>query len=122
MPDTDTEVFTRRSQWRELCRSVIDHEILYFISSSPEGVRETKIKNFMQEVFKFSFHGSIESHMTKLESEGLITKESTRSGARIWHANQPLVIDLVQKERDELKHRESELRDLHEYLIDLYRD
>ena len=122
MSHTDAEVNTHRAQWRELSRSLIQREILYFISGSPNGIRETKVKSFMQDGFKFSVNGSIEPHLGKLEADGLLTKECTRSGATIWHANQPLVIDMVQKELVELKHRETELRDLHAYLIGTYED
>lgn len=122
MSDTDAEVHTHRIQWRELSRNLTQREILYFISGSPSGVRETKIKSFMHDVFRFSFDGSIDPHLKKLEADGLLTKDSTRSGATIWHANQPLVIEMVQKELEEMKYRERELRDLHAFLIGTYAD
>ncbi|NLV26759.1 MAG: hypothetical protein GXY48_06295 [Methanomicrobiales archaeon] len=120
MSPTDDEVKARRIKWRELCRSHTEHDILYYISSYPDGVRETKIKTYMQDVFKYSFQGSIETHLKKLEVDGLISKERTRSGAAIWHANQSLVIEMVEKEREVLKQRESELRVFYSYLIDMY--
>lgn len=122
MSDTDAEVHAHRSQWRELSRNLTQREILYFVSGSPNGVRETKIKTFMQDVFKYSMNGSIEPHIKKLESDGLLTKESTRGGATIWHANHAQVIDLVQRELEEMKYHEKELRDLHGYLIEMYSD
>ncbi len=122
MSHTETEVAAHRSQWRELSRNLTQREILYFVSGSPDGVRETKIRSFMHEVFRFSVQGSIDPHLKKLEADGLLTKESTRSGAIIWHANQPLVLDMVRRELEEMKHREDELRDLHAYLISMYAD
>ena len=122
MSPTDAEVNAHRTQWRELSRSLTQREILYFISGSPDGVREKKIKTFMHDVFRFSFNGSIGSYLEKLEADGLLSKECTRSGNTIWHANQPLVINMVQRELEELKYRESELRDLHAYLIGMYAD
>lgn len=122
MSHTDAEIQIHRTQWRELSRNLTQREILYFISGSPDGVRETKIKSFMYDVFRFSFNGSIESHLKKLEDEGLLTTERTRSGAIIWHANQPRVIDMIQRELEELKYRENELQDLHAYLISMYAD
>jgi hypothetical protein len=122
MSSSEAEENTHRSQWRELARSLSQREILYFISGAPNGVRETKIKTFMNDVFKFSINGSIEPHLEKLESDGFLTKESTRGGAIVWHANQSLVIDMIQKELDELKHRENELCDLRAYLLGMYTD
>jgi len=122
MSDTDTEVQAHRSRWRELSRNLTQREILYFISGSPNGIRESKIKSYIHEVFKFSVNGSIEPHLKKLESDGFLTKESTRSGATIWHANHPLVIDMIQKELEEMKHHETALHDLHGYLISMYTD
>ncbi|MFH0966230.1 MAG: hypothetical protein V1862_00895, partial [Methanobacteriota archaeon] len=84
MSHTDDEVNTHRTQWRELSRNLTQREILYFISGSPNGVRESKIKTFMNDVFRFSFNGSIDPHLVKLESDGLLTKECTRGGAMIW--------------------------------------
>lgn len=122
MSQIDPEVHTHRSRWRELSRNVTQREIVYFISGFPDGVRETKIKSFMHEVFKFSFNGSIESHLEKLDADGLLTKECTRSGAKIWHANPPIVIEMIQKELEEIKYHEKELRDLRTYLIGMYAD
>jgi hypothetical protein len=122
MTDTDTQAQIHRRQWRELSRNLTQREIVYFISGSPNGVRETKIKSFMHDACKYSINGSVESHVKKLESDGLITKESTRSGAIIWHANQDRVIEMIQKELEEIKYRENELRDLHTYLISMYSD
>lgn len=73
-------------------------------------------------MFRFSFNGSLESHLKKLETDGFLTKDCTRGGATVWHANQRLVIGVVQRELEELKHRENELRDLHAFLIDTYAD
>ncbi len=122
MTQSDDIVNLHRTEWRELSKNLTGREILYFISGSPDGVRETKIKSFMHDVFKFSFSGSIETHLEKLEKENLITRETTRSGARIWHANPDKVIELVRKELEEMKHREEELRELHGYLIGMYGD
>lgn len=76
----------------------------------------------MQDVFKYSFHGSVESHLKELESAGLLTKECPRRGAIVWHANQPQVIETVQKELEELKFHENELREFCEYLKEMYGD
>lgn len=122
MAHEDAEGNTHRAEWRELSRNLTQREILYFISGSPDGVREPKIKSFMQDVFKYSFHGSVESHLKELESEGLLTKECPRRGAAVWHANQPRVIETVQKELKELKFREKELLELQEYLDEMYGD
>lgn len=120
MSYTDAQDSAHRSQWRELSRNLVEREILYFISGSPDGVREPKIQTYMKEFFTYSFQGSIDPHLKKLAADGLITQEKTRSGATIWHANHSLVISIVQKELDELKHREENLRGLHAYLIDMY--
>lgn len=119
---TEDEVQARRKNWRELCRNQTEHEILYCISSFPDGVRESKIKTQMQDVFKYSFHGNIETHLKSLEANGLISKETTRSGARIWHADQSSVLKLVRKELEVLNARELEMRDFHAYLTDMYGD
>lgn len=76
----------------------------------------------MQDHFKYSFQGSIQPHLKKLEADGLITKETTRSGAIIWHANQCRVIDIIQNELAVLKQRENELQDLLAFLEELYVD
>lgn len=76
----------------------------------------------MQDHFKYSFQGSIQPHLKKLEADGLITKETTRSGAIIWHANQCRVIDIIQNELTVLKQRENELQDLLVFLKELYVD
>ena len=78
MYQTDEEQ-SHRSEWREISRDLSKREILYFISGSPDGVREPKIKEFMKDVFKFSFHGSVESLLKELETEGLVTKETNLS-------------------------------------------
>jgi len=122
MSPIDAEGNPHRTQWRELSRNLTQREILYYISGSPDGIRETKIKTFMHDVFKYSMNGSIEPHLVKLEADGLLHNECTRSGAKIWHANHPLVIDMIQRELKELKHRENDLRDLHAYLISMYAD
>lgn len=122
MVQSDNDIQAHRSEWRELSRNLTQREILYFVSGSPDGVRETKIKSFMHEVFKFSVSGTIDPHLKKLEADGLLTKEYTRGGAEIWHANQPLVITIIQHELEAMKHREAELRDLHTYLISMYAD
>jgi hypothetical protein len=122
MSDTNVEANTHRTNWRELSRNLTQREILYFVAGSPDGVSEKKIKTFMHEVFKYSFNGSVESYLEKLEDDGLLSKEYTRSSVKIWHANQLLVIDMVKGELEELKYRENELRDLHSYLISMYAD
>lgn len=113
---------SHRSEWREISRDLSKREILYFISGSPDGLREPKIKEFMKDVFKFSFHGSVESLLKELETEGLVTKETPRRGAPVWHANPPQVMEMVQKELKAMKYREKELLDLQEYLDELYGD
>lgn len=120
MNQLDDTISLHRSEWRKLSQDLTGREILYFISGSPDGVRETKIKTFMHEVFKFSFSGSIEPHLEKLENDGFISKETTRSGARIWHANHKKVIKKVSNELQEIKFREEELRELHAFLINTY--
>jgi len=119
---TDDEVRTHRTRWREISRSLTQREILYYVSGSPDGVRETKIKTYMHEVFKFSVDGTIEPHLKKLEGGCLLTKEYTRGGAVIWHANHPAVIDMIQQELEEMKYHETEIRELHAYLISTYAD
>jgi len=122
MAQSDDSSNIHRTEWRELSKDLTAREILYYISGSPDGVRETKIKSFMHDVFKYSFSVSIETHLEKLEKENLISRETTRSGARIWHANQEKVLELVQKELEEMKYREEELRELHGYLVSMYGD
>ncbi|WP_319540848.1 hypothetical protein [uncultured Methanospirillum sp.] len=122
MTQSDDSSNLHRTEWRELSKDLTGREILYYISGSPDGVRETKIKSFMHDVFKYSFSVSIETHLEKLEKENLISRETTRSGARIWHANQDKVLELVQRELEEMKYREEELRELHAYLVSMYGD
>lgn len=122
MSPVDEKEEIHRSRWRELSQTVTDREILYYISGFPEGVRHTKIKSHMKEVFRFSFHGSAESHLEAMESEGLVTRERTRSGASVWHASPSRVMDLIREELREINHRERELRDLLTYLTELYAD
>ncbi len=122
MAQSDDSSNLHRTEWRELSKDLTGREILYYISGSPDGVRETKIKSFMHDVFKYSFSVKIETHLEKLEKENMISRETTRSGARIWHANQEKVLELVQKELEEMKYREEELRELHAYLVSMYGD
>ncbi|PWR74016.1 hypothetical protein [Methanospirillum lacunae] len=122
MTHSDDQSGYHRSEWRKISQDLTGREIVYFISGSPDGVRETKIKSFMHDVFRFSFSGSIEPHLEKIEKDGLISKETTRSGARIWHANHDKVIEMVTNELDEMKYREKELRELHAFLINTYGD
>lgn len=111
-----------RTRWRELSQNLTEREILYYVSGSPDGVREQAIKTFMKDVFKYSFHGSVETHLKALESKDLITKESPRRGTPLWHANHSEVMTLIQKELEEMKIREDELRDLLAYLKEIYAD
>lgn len=122
MSDADAGANSPRLRWRELCRNQTPREILYYVAGSPDGVRETKIKSFMHEGFRISIQGSIDQHLKTLEAEGLLTRESTRSGAVIWHADEQRVLELVQKELEKLEIRVRELRDLQEYLVGMYAD
>jgi len=111
-----------RTIWRDLSRNLSKREILYFISGSPDGVREPKIREFMKDVFKFSFQGSVESHLKELEAECLVTKETPRRGAPVWHANPSLVLEMVRNELNAMKFREKQLLELQEYLDEVYGD
>lgn len=122
MTEQDDEGKTHRTKWRELSQNLTQREILYVISGSPDGIRETKIKTHMQDVFKYSFHGSIESHLKALETENLLNKEIPKRGVPLWHANQSKVLEIVQEELEEMKFREQELREFYEYLKELYGD
>ncbi len=122
MADTDAGLHSHRSEWRELSRSLIQREVLYTISGFPDGVREAKIKTLMHDVFKYSFQGTVAPHLKELEENGFLSKESTKSGAIIWHADHAKVLNLVEQERAAMKHREAELRELHAYLVEMYGD
>lgn len=117
---TDNLDIIKRNEWRELSRDVTRREILYFISGSPDGVREPKIKDFMKGVFKYSFQGSVESHLKELEADGLVTKEVPKRGAPVWHADPSRVMEMVEREIDALKYREKELLNLKEFLEEIY--
>lgn len=117
---TDDEGAARRAQWRALCQNLTDREILYFVSGSPDGVREKRVKDHMQDVFKYSFHGSVGSHLEKLATDGYLSKESTKSGAAVWFANPRTVMDLIRTELAAMKAREQELKELYTFLENTY--
>jgi hypothetical protein len=108
--------------WRDLSGNLSKREILYFISGSPDGLREPKIKEFMKDVFKFSFHGSVESNLKDLEAEGLVIKETPQRGAPVWHTYPSLVMEMVRNELNAIKFREKQLLELQEFLDEVYGD
>ncbi len=109
MAKAEDDEVSNRNEWRELSRDLTSREILYIISGSPDGVREPKIKDFMKDVFTYSFQGSVESHLQKLEADGFVTKEVPKRGAPVWHANPFRVREILKREIAALKSREKAL-------------
>lgn len=98
MARTEKEDVSSRNEWRELSRNLASREILYFISGSPDGGRKPKIKDFIKDVFQYSFQGSVESHLKELEADGLVTKEIPKRGAPVWHAVPLRVMEMVKRD------------------------
>ena len=120
MTQADDEGRAWRARWRDMCQNLTDREILYFVSGSPDGVREKRVKDHMQDVFKYSFHGSVGSHLEKLAADGYLSKESVKSGAAVWFAHPQPVMDLIRTELAAMKTREQDLKDLYSFLENTY--